>query len=84
MVVRILSAALLGAVVSTAGAATAAEPSPSADKKDEMVCTTETPLGSHLPKRTCMTRADREERQKKDREKMQRMHSQNPPKAPSQ
>ena len=84
MFARFLSAALLGAVVSTAGAAAATEPSPSADKKDEMVCTTETPLGSHLPKRTCMTRAAREERQNKDREKMQRMHSTNPPKASSQ
>jgi invasion protein IalB len=45
------------------------------DGGDEVVCTVERTLGSHLPKRTCTTRAAREEQAKADQQAMRNMHT---------
>jgi len=43
--------------------------------KDERVCTREYPVGSHLPKRVCMTRAEADESRRRNQDEMQRIQS---------
>ena len=68
---------LLLAAVSVQAAETkpAAKPEATSQAKKKLVCFTEAATGSHLRKRTCMTEAERDERQKKDREAMERINA---------
>jgi hypothetical protein len=58
-------------IVSAAGSAAAADNKDPAKKKDDsqkVVCKTEDTIGSMIPKRVCMTRADWERRRAEDKE----------------
>lgn len=82
---RIIATTLF-AVTFAAGAANApiaaqkpspASPAKTAEQdppKDEVICTTEHTLGSHLPRRNCMTRAQQEERSRRDQEAVRNLH----------
>ncbi|MGH8372466.1 MAG: hypothetical protein ACRETO_07015 [Gammaproteobacteria bacterium] len=60
-----------------------AAPAPAADKvaandaksgkQSDLICTTSVETGSHLPQRTCITRKEKAQRQKKDLETLQTM-----------
>lgn len=44
---------------------------------DQMVCTMSYPMGSHIPQRICMTKAQMAARQKADQKAMRNMEQQN-------
>lgn len=77
MLLKLSLATLVGAVTLVASAAALAakpaEPAP-ATEKPKLVCTSERTLGSHLPKRVCMTQSARDERSKRDQEAMRTLH----------
>lgn len=57
-------------------AADAARAQPIAkDEGSQVVCHREQVTGSHLPKKVCMTKAERERRRKADQQAMQRIQS---------
>lgn len=67
------TAAVMAVLVLAAPSAGAgADPAPKADKP-EVICVKEAETGSHIRRRTCMTRAQHEERRKRDQEAMERM-----------
>jgi hypothetical protein len=48
-----------------------------AERPDDIVCTYEQSTGSHIKKRTCMTRGQRAERAQRDREMLDRVQDRN-------
>lgn len=72
---RFFAVTLLGAVTLAATAAPDPKTAPAQDSSAKVICTTEHTLGSHLPKRTCATREQRDERAKADQQAMKNMHS---------
>jgi hypothetical protein len=63
--------ALACAVLSATAAAAEKDDSKAAKPaSSELVCTYETPVGSHVKKRTCVTRAQRDQRAEQDRGRM--------------
>ena len=77
MFLKQLSAALL--VAGLAGVAGAAEApaargaKPAAAPQDDVVCTYEKSLGSHLKRRVCTTRVERDARARADQDRMRTM-----------
>ena len=70
----------LSVVCLMAGFAVSAHAAEGAKKKqkpqqrgDDLICTYEQPVGTHIKRRTCVTRAERADRAQKDQEAMQRM-----------
>lgn len=47
-------------------------PAPGEERPDDVICTTETPMGSHIKRRVCATREARDEAQKANQEAMER------------
>ena len=73
---RSLLAAALLACMLPATAATPAKSGKAQASGDSLICTREASTGSHLRKRSCTTRAQREERRAQDREAAQRLREQ--------
>lgn len=70
---RLSVVCLLAGVAFSAQAAQAAKKPQPAPRGDDLICTYEQPVGTHIKRRTCATRADRDERARKDQEALQRM-----------
>ncbi len=47
-------------------------PQPGEERPDDVICTFETPMGSHIKKKVCATRQAREDRTRADQELMKR------------
>lgn len=74
MFLKHLSIAFLLAGVAVSAHAAGNAKKPKAEPRgDDVVCTYEQPVGTHIKRRICATRADRAERTRKDQEAMQRM-----------
>ncbi len=71
---KLIAAGLLAATfcVNAAGSSPAAKP---AAKQDEIVCTVDHSTGSHIPKKVCTTRSNREGQAKADQDALKRMHA---------
>lgn len=67
----LISAALL--LCATAAPAAIAETASSGGSSNDMVCHYEQETGSHIKKRSCATRAEREDQAKRDQKEMQRL-----------
>jgi hypothetical protein len=70
---------LVAAVVAAAASPAWAETKKAApvERADDIVCTYEQSTGSHIKKRTCMTRGQRAERAQRDREMLERAQDRN-------
>lgn len=66
---------VLGAVSAMAAESKPAKPTAPTDAKNGRVCFSEPTVGSHLPKRVCMTEAERERRRQADQETMGRLQN---------
>ena len=66
---------LLAGLAATAQAAERAKKDQPAkpQRGDDIICTYEQPVGTHIKRRTCATRAERQERARRDQEALQRM-----------
>jgi invasion protein IalB len=83
MISFVLAAVLFAAGEPAAAPAAAAAPAPAAEKsakpnKDGMICRKEAVAGSRMKSRICMTQADWDERQRQDREMVEKAQSVKP------
>lgn len=78
MFLKRISAMFLMAVLATAAhaagdAGKAKKPAKAAPSSEDLICTYEQPVGTHIRRRTCVTRGERDERARRDQDAMQRM-----------
>lgn len=83
MISLVLAAALFAAGEPAAAPAAAAAPAPAAEKsakpnKDGLVCRKEAVAGSRMKSRICMTQAEWDQRQRDDREMVEKAQSLKP------
>jgi hypothetical protein len=74
MILKRLSVLLLsgGMVFSLAAAPKPEPPKPGEERPDDVICTFETPMGSHIKRKVCATRQAREEKTKADQDLLRR------------
>jgi hypothetical protein len=73
---RDVTLASLAAALLVLATGAQAGPAPKDDPKQKRICTTETIVGSHLPRRVCSTVAEREALRNEAQEKMANLHRQ--------
>lgn len=78
MFLKRISAAFLVAasIVGTSAAGTSNDKKPKAEARpDDVICTYEQPVGTHIKRRVCVTRENRELQQRQSQDAAQRMRS---------